>query len=577
MSLFRRSSSTRSVSAAEAVVTTSTFHGPERLLPLILLATATFPLIVAMRRNINWDEFFFLSRIYEYQRGELTQIFQTGYVHLFGWLTAIGSHEVDQILVARGFYVVLLLVSALCLYMIARRFVSKGGAVTACIAFFCLYNVMVHGASFRADGIALLLYMFCLTVILRWETAAAVFLGGFIFGAGVFITVKFVLFALAVGPILLLRTAPGRERMSETIRRLASFGFGGVMGSGLPTFLHARSVADSQSLTTQLADAGDKAIFSAGFFPQPNSALQSLLLSRATWLLIFAGLIYLIVRWSRHRTCRDVLPIILCLPLLSVLFYRNSYPYFYATIVPPTLVLIGIAYDWLKDSLRYGSLAIVVPLTVLLADGLPTLAARSGDTLDRQRTLVEAVHTIFPEPIPYIDGVSMIGAYPKIGFFMSTWGMGNYLSGGRPIFRELVERNEPAFVLANRRYLEVFDHVYPSEGSPGSALLSADREFLRSQFVHHWGPIYVAGVEARLVPEHPFEWSTALPGTYTLKSDAPILLDGVPVESGSTVRLNAGRHKLEASDAPTKASLRWGDNLYRPSVPPPETPIFLGF
>jgi hypothetical protein len=56
---------------------------------------------LAVVMEINWDEFFYLSHIYAYQRGEFGGALQRFHVHLLGWLTSIPGNEIDQIVVGR--------------------------------------------------------------------------------------------------------------------------------------------------------------------------------------------------------------------------------------------------------------------------------------------------------------------------------------------------------------------------------------------------------------------------------------------------------------------------------------------
>jgi hypothetical protein len=76
------------------------------LVGLLVLAFIA-QVIGVVRRNINWDEFLFLSTIYRAARGEALPLLQTAYVHLFGWLPHVGSDEIDQVLVGRSIYVLL--------------------------------------------------------------------------------------------------------------------------------------------------------------------------------------------------------------------------------------------------------------------------------------------------------------------------------------------------------------------------------------------------------------------------------------------------------------------------------------
>src|SRR5512145_509091 len=76
---------------------------PVRTLLISVLITA---LVVRMNvianLNINWDEFLYLSQIYEYLRGDLDLKLQTFHVHFFGWLPGVSVNEVDQVIAGRA-------------------------------------------------------------------------------------------------------------------------------------------------------------------------------------------------------------------------------------------------------------------------------------------------------------------------------------------------------------------------------------------------------------------------------------------------------------------------------------------
>ena len=52
-------------------------------------------------QKINWDEFFYLSHIYEARAGHLDDTLQMGHVYLFRWLTHITGGEMVQITIGR--------------------------------------------------------------------------------------------------------------------------------------------------------------------------------------------------------------------------------------------------------------------------------------------------------------------------------------------------------------------------------------------------------------------------------------------------------------------------------------------
>lgn len=75
-------------------------------MPLLVVAALLLPLALVRWRlastlNINWDEFYFLSRIHTWVRGELTEKLLTFHVHLFSWIGRVSAQEIDQVLALR--------------------------------------------------------------------------------------------------------------------------------------------------------------------------------------------------------------------------------------------------------------------------------------------------------------------------------------------------------------------------------------------------------------------------------------------------------------------------------------------
>jgi hypothetical protein len=121
------------VAADGSALPWATLHAERLMLAAILVAViAKFVLI--LRININWDEFYFLEFVHQYSRGELTGRFQTFHVHLFSWLPALGWEVPDQMVAGRFVMAVLATASACLTYGIARRFVTRRGALFALLA-----------------------------------------------------------------------------------------------------------------------------------------------------------------------------------------------------------------------------------------------------------------------------------------------------------------------------------------------------------------------------------------------------------------------------------------------------------
>jgi hypothetical protein len=201
------------------------------------------------------------------------------------------------------------------------------------------------------------------------------------------------------------------------------------------------------------------------------------------------------------------------------------------------------------------------------------------EQLTAQKELIDRVHEMFPTPVPYVDGCSVVSSFPKVGFFMSTWGMENYLHSGKPIMRYLVSTRQPLFLLAN---LPSLDFSLPRENpftEVNYALLEEDWQVLNSNFIPHWGLIYVAGKQFELTEKiwfHDFE--ILIPGFYTIETKTSVKIDNTLHEPGSAIFLDQGHHTASLlKPGNLSVTLRWGENLYRPKNDPEVIPVFYGF
>jgi len=183
---------------------------------------------------------------------------------------------------------------------------------------------------------------------------------------------------------------------------------------------------------------------------------------------------------------------------------------------------------------------------------------------------------MFPEPVSYIDGCGMISSFPKVGFFMSSAVMDPYLSKGEPVLKKALLAKGPLFLLANVPHLDL-ESEKPPKSYVGRTLLEEDWQALRSYFVHHWGPVWIAGKKLELTSENSreeFQIETA--GLYTLETSTSVRIDGASYQPGDLAYLAQGVHVIEAGSDNVTIVLRWGDHVYRPKDEPTWTSLFLG-
>jgi len=153
---------------------------------------------------------------------------------------------------------------------------------------------------------------------------------------------------------------------------------------------------------------------------------------------------------------------------------------------------------------------------------------------------------------------------------MSTWGFESYYEKRKPIIATIIENHEPKFILANHPALR----LHTTEAGPPDRLMSQDLGVLQRNYVHHWGPVYVAGKKLDL--KSAFDHRrvhVAIPGTYTLEADVAVWIDGIRHSPGAVVSLPKGQVLVAATEGRTSVTLRWGDKLRVPEDPPPDARI----
>lgn len=515
-------------------------------------------------RPVNWDEFFHLSEAHAFHQGRLTEALQVLYARAFFWLPMLPLDTVDQIRVARVFMLGFELFTLYAIYAMAKRFAGRVPAALAALAYVTGGYVFQHGFSYRADPMAAAFLMGTLWILLASRLEAKAILGAALLaGLAALTTIKIILYAPAFAGIAWLRWREA-ERPGDIAWRLVAFGaaaalfallFIGATMLSLPDVGHhsaAKTVATSGSM-----------MFDEGLFPQWGYGLGAVLAAPLLAVLI-ACTPFSIARASLSKPQRIAL-IGLMLPLASLLFYRNAFPYFYAYILPPVMVAVALAIRALVARVSAKLLAIA-----LLANAVIMSIATPREILPTQKAVLAAVHEIFPEPVAYFDFPGMVVDFPKANFFMTTWGVRKYRAGIEESFVDAMTRETVPLLIVNQD--EIARNQLDVE--PWWAFLPADAKALREGFIPHWGPIWVAG---RRFPADGAQRSfvTYTPGTYTVEG-AAARIDGRLYATGETLNLARGAHRFEPAGT-GETVLRWGDHLRRPAKPFDGGPVFKDF
>ena len=542
-----------------------------RLSLVFIAAFAIGQALLVPRLNINWDEYYFLSHVYAYEAGRLTTPLQTFHVHLLSWLPSVATSEADQIVAGRFAMLALECAGLWCVYAVARNLGEKQDAVYA-VALWCAGGfALAHGMAFRADPLAAAAMMGALALLSNtamrfWQAALA----GVLAAIALLVTIKAVFYFpafVAVGLIQLGKRASWRVLTTRAIVAGTTFAVAGyalyLWHSGMltgPVSAKAIATPDALGQASEQAGASARKMFD-GFLPREEDIVRWLALS-----LVPLGLLAL----SVFVAARQILAgekrwlgfavMLLAAPLLSVLFYRNAFPYFFPYIMFPVVVAAMPAIARLDAKWRC---LLLLPMAAMLAMQFALNWQRDQVT---QRATAEAAYRMFPDSVAYLDRNGMLARYPMVGGFGSTWGLEGHQAGAR--FSLIIEKHQPPLLIANT---PVFQKALdPNFEFADQWLSEPDTRALQEAYIHHWGLIYVAGKE---LTSKSGNFDLLIAGSYTLECEGSRVIDATQSQCGDVINLESGVHSWEGG----ALTLSWGDHLYKPVTEPPTKPIYYGF
>lgn len=551
------------------------------VIALIMIAIPVY-IYLAFRTNINWDEFSFLSVVYAIQQGHQAPGLNTFHAFLYAWLPSIPGNEIDQIIAARLTQLVLFFAALYLLYRLACQFMPRTPALLMVLLILTYTDIIRHASSFRFDTLSL---FFCITAVYlaasypgRMSAAAA----GATLGISFLVTIKTVIFL----PLILALAAQPHKSDILTRSRLERLLIVGAVGlasfaalylfQGLLFGSESPDAGQQEGIAARLTHIGTAMFLTEGLFPRASYLSRGISQNLAQWLLIGLGTIVCLhhaiffTRWRRTF----LTALLLLLPLLSVVLYRNAFPYYYVYIIPPALIIAGVAIQAGQRKLPQlchvsSNQVVLVPILacILTASMYLTLDYPSKG-IGAQRTVLNAVHQMFPEPVPYIGAHGMISSFPRHGFFMSTLGMQGYHARGEPVFQTIIAESQPVFLVASHRAL-IRDKSTALEEET-AYLIDEDYEILRTSYIPHWGPILVAGKHFDLNKTgSPRQFQIYIEGAYRVESEQPILINSRQFYPGAIIQLNQGFHEISGPKA-TKVTLRYEIPGAMPDSTPPE-------
>jgi len=538
--------------------------------------------------SINQDEFGYLSRVYSYTQGNLTGQFQTFHVHFFKWISYFSKNEVTQIIVARLVMYLFFFGTCLLTYLIGRQFINRPGALFAVLCFVSFSYVVVNGASFRSDTISAFLCLFSTYFIIsKPQSKILMIIAGMAFALSLMVTIKSIFHLLTIGIIFFLYLLVTAQNRWNVVKQITCFVVALIVGFFLFYQFHISKLVPTSLRDPRqfLRNTSSKVIILNKLFLKWRFLELSIHQNTTIWILILVGIILVI--WSLfhkkgEKIYNRLILLIFLAPVFSLIFYRNAFPYYYVFILTPAIIFCGIVVHKIMEVVRktesiFSSVIIAALILIVFFNFVFYYLMFSPNRNFEQKKLLKAVHEIFPEPVSYIDGCSMVASFPKAGFFMSSWGMENYLRANKPIMKDILIKNHPLFVLANVPHLNLSLPRTKAISDTNYSLLEEDWNVLKLNFLHHWGPIYVVGkqFEFRSVTDSQC-FEILIPGKYTFEGEPDVSVDGIFLRPGDIINLNKGEHTITAISNSGKALLRWGKHLYIPASEPPLNPIFLG-
>lgn len=457
--------------------------------PTLFFCIGAFLLLrfcLLIQLNIHWDEFFFLSRVFDLQSGSLSGLFQTFHSWLFLPLTYLPFEETGLVLSGRMISFALFLATLCLLYGMLSQAFGLVPSVLALLIWGSCPESMIHGGSFRADSLCLFLVVLALSLC-RSEAVSrkAVAVSGISLAVAFAVSLKSILLLAVFAPFAFRSSeclfSPKRIQSLFLILNvcLVSLFFLLVFHSSF--VIQREDIALGRESTGALSYAAKLSREFLTLHAASNTVTTvgaSMTMSPSYWILLISLVVFAARPNSRVPAfiwCSIGIAFSVCL------FYRNIFAYFLPTVVFPWSVLAALEGGRLMSRGRY--LGILVPVAFAVCAAF-TFERWREFTMSGQREFIAAIHEAFPEPVAYIDRCGMVSSFPKVGPFLSSLVVERYRAGGNPIFPELVASLKPHFLIENSPLLEGRQNSFGS-----TELLDADRAELNSAFPYRYGKL----------------------------------------------------------------------------------------
>ena len=398
-------------------------------------------------------------------------------------------------------------------------------------------------------------------------------MAGLLSGLALALSLKAALWAPALAGVLAIGLWHARDRIRSLAAGSVSFAASYAAILAVHSRLIAAPAAPAPGFTEkQLSHMGNYMLFGQGLLPKPEALSDAVFGNLPTAVLLAVGMMVLLqeMREPAKRTDAALL-ICLTLPMLSILFYANSFPYAYVYLMPGCALVAGKAFARYADGATGWRRAICLGFLAMAALPLVFLTWQlRTDQTAGDRQLLATVHQLFPKPVPYIDLSGLVASFPRPVTVITKLGLSDSRERGVPAFADYIRRDHPPLLIVNTTSLDVWTPGIQAKVDDGVQLQPADLAALGRTYAPFWGEIYLAGrrwknIEAGAT----IAFRIAIPGYYTLLSNHPVIIDGTEHRPNSTIRLEAdGEHRLSTLGKEEDLRILWGKNVRIPEADP---------
>ncbi len=500
-----------------------------RLISILLLAVLALQAWLIFQRAINWDEFLHFGQVYELADGRLSKAMQTLHTR-FGFVRYLSDDIITQIQLVRAFMLACVAITAACVALLAQKWADRTAAFLCGLVYLTAGFVFTNAFTYRPDPVAAaaLMAALCLAAFgrLNWWR---IVLAGLLIGIAGAMTVKSI-FYLPCFAALALRhgnAAPGQRIRS--LLPFAAIAAAGLISFALIVLAHGAGMPAGEDQAGKLGKNIND-FLEIGQFENIRYVLTEMVLAPV----VTIGLLLLPFAARGMETRQKFMLLGLCAPLLCLLFYRNTFPYFFTFLLPPICVAIAPTIKLMTD--RYGRVPVIG--LALLGPAI-LLAQEPWGTLERQRATLDEVERLYPQPTPYLSYSNYVPHFPRqFPSLISGIGLNRYWQQREGQIVRDIEAGKIAFVIATG---DVLDAVYKS-ADPVPMLPERDVTMLRENYLKHSDTIYIAG---RTICPKSGDQALPIhrPGPHALQGGAATI-NGVAVADGATITLPRGKHKI---------------------------------